>query len=549
VRLKALALGLQQEGRSQDALCLWEQLAPASPKDPEILRHLAKGLSAEGRVLEAIEALLALKAATTDMEGLLDDIRAVIDPALQCFNLRAAAGENLEAERIAAALATLIPGNAPILEAALNCNLALGRSALAVSYATRLLSVTPGHAGARSALESLAPAANSIEQQVARALAPAAGVPPLLRLRDLHDAVSALLCRELNARAMTQLAQLLEASAPITINARPGTDWPVWEKHYRLMLQAIDLPAVRGATPPPAPEPELDFATAQGASFDWSELAAIAERLGPQAVFFAAADRGYVDLYARWYIMSILKNCDVPCLVIVHAIGGAEKLAEIAQSLGISDHRLVFSGDRFDADSVTTRCHDAPPKGLIAKPVAHFQSVRFLRLGALLQRLGRPIFVSDIDLLLQRGVDDLLQRCAGADVVLNENLSSPEAGSRYTANLVLLNPTENARLFARFLRDYLERMLARPEVTRWIDQFGLLLARHHLLLRGNAPRLAYFDTRSDINNVMYKTFQKNPFRFLSLYHGFDTSSLEEPGTGPAPVRVTRAEPAPMPAVG
>ncbi|HVX36106.1 MAG TPA: hypothetical protein VHC71_07785, partial [Hyphomicrobium sp.] len=47
-----------------------------------------------------------------------------------------------------------------------------------------------------------------------------------------------------------------------------------------------------------------------------------------------------------------------------------------------------------------------------------------------------------------------------------------------------------------------------------------------------------FDTNSDINNIMYRSFQQNPFRFLSLYHGFDTSTLEEeadmaaaPGSG------------------
>ena len=55
------------------------------------------------------------------------------------------------------------------------------------------------------------------------------------------------------------------------------------------------------------------------------------------------------------------------------------------------------------------------------------------------------------------------------------------------------------------------------------------------LLRQHVPsaRLGYFDTTSDINNVMYRTYQTNPFRFLSLYHGFDTSSLEDAQVAPA----------------
>ncbi len=121
-------------------------------------------------------------------------------------------------------------------------------------------------------------------------------------------------------------------------------------------------------------------------------------------MFFAAADEAYVDLYARWYALSVLKYSDVPCLVIIHVIGGDKKLERIAKSVGVNDPRLIFAGDTFNANAVTTKCYDAPPKGLIAKPVAHFQSARFLRVGALLQNLKRPVFVSDIDLLLQRGL-------------------------------------------------------------------------------------------------------------------------------------------------
>ncbi len=256
-------------------------------------------------------------------------------------------------------------------------------------------------------------------------------------------------------------------------------------------------------------------------------MAGAADRLGARVAFFAAADESYVDLYARWYVRSILKHSDVPCLIVVHVIGGSGRLPAIARSVGIADERLIFTADGFDAAAVTTRCYDAPPKGQIARPVAHFQSVRFQRLGALLANLNRPVFVSDIDLLLQRGVADLLERCAEDDVVLNENEVTTNAGARLTANLVLVNPTANAQTFLGFLRGYLEGKLAGAEVTRWIDQVALTFARHHLWAQGRSPRIGYFDTASDINNVMYPSFQANPFRFLSLYHGFDTSSLEE----------------------
>jgi len=151
--------------------------------------------------------------------------------------------------------------------------------------------------------------------------------------------------------------------------------------------------------------------------------------------------------------------------------------------------------------------------------------VRFLRIGALLKKLDLPVFVSDIDLILQRGVKDLLEKFKSCDIVLNENAQSANAGSRFTANLLLLNPTRNATIFLRFLRSYLEKALSSSEVSRWIDQFGILQARHHLLQQRPDARIGYFDVNADINNLMYTRYQEHPFRFLSLYHGFDMSTL------------------------
>jgi hypothetical protein len=253
-----------------------------------------------------------------------------------------------------------------------------------------------------------------------------------------------------------------------------------------------------------------------------------ADKLGAQCVFFAAADEAYIELYARWFALSVRRYCDVPFLVVIHVIGGEGQLKRVAAKVGIDDERLVFTADSFDAAAVTTACWDAPPKGRAEKPLAHLQSVRFQLLGTLLARLERPVFVSDIDLILQRGVADLLAAHAAADLVLNENEVTFNAGSRLTANLLLARPTPHAHRFVDAVAGYLDDRLARPEVTRWIDQVALTLGRHNLQQNSPEARIGYFDTAADINNVMYPSYQEHPFRFLSLFHGFDTSSLEDP---------------------
>lgn len=524
----ALARSLYQEGRAKDALTLYELLQALEPADTQVLRELARLLGEQGRTLEAIEKLCLLRTQTADAASVLEDIRAQMPAALARFNAHVAANEIEDAEKYAAGLAELAPANVALLNAALSCNIALKRSEAAQRYAAAIVKVEPDHAGARAVLDAApatAAAPPTIDAKVAAVLGKS-DLHPLIRLRDLHDVISLILCEPLNDQRIAQIRQLKSAALALKVDVPPGSEWAGWEKHYRLALQAIDLDAVLAPTPRTSRETDLELASADGKPLTWRSVQARAKRLKAKAVFFAAADAKYVDLYARWYIKSVLKYADVSSLIVVHVIGGAGKLKAIGQSLGISDQRLILAGDRFDAGSVRTKCFDTPPKGLIPIPVAHFQSVRFLRLGAVLDQLKLPVFVSDIDLILQRGVKDLLQRARGDDVMFNENTHNTNAGSRLTANLMLVQPTKNAALFLRFLRGALEKALAGAEVSRWIDQFALLLARHHLTLRGRKPQLGYFDTNSDINNVMYPSYQDHPFRFLSLYHGFDTSSLE-----------------------
>ena len=365
-----------------------------------------------------------------------------------------------------------------------------------------------------------------IDERFARIFAPENSNPPVLQLRDIHDVISAILCHRLDLKGAQQLDHLLGAAAHLAVPTTPGSDLEAWEKHYRLLTGGVDLKMVLDPTPEPAPLPDAKFVSATGTPMSRDEVRARAAHLGAKVVFFTAADETYVQQYARWHMLSVLKYCDVPFLIVCHVIGGAGRLSAIARSVGFDDAHIIFAGDHFGAASVTTHCFDAPPKGRSERPIAHFQSIRFLRAGGLLEALKLPMFVSDIDLLLQRGVADLLDRHVDMDLVLNENLISKAAGSRITANLLLLNPTAKTDVFLRFLRGYLERALAGAEVTRWIDQLGLILAWHHLMIRHSDARIGYFDTNADINNVIYPSYREHPFRFLSLYHGFDTSSLE-----------------------
>jgi len=350
---------------------------------------------------------------------------------------------------------------------------------------------------------------------------------PLGRMKYYLDALGLILCEPLSPERLALFEALVAEAEAMKVEA-PGPEWVDWTVHYRLVLDALIDAGLAEPTPAAPDDAPEAFLTGEGETLDAEGLRAHADRLNARVVFFAAADERYVELYGRWLVLSVLKHSDVPFLVVLHVIGGAGRLAEAAATVGVDDPRVIFTGDAFDASTVATRCYETPPKGLIDVPVAHYQSVRFQRLGGLLDLLRRPVFVSDIDLLLQRGVADLLDRWADADVVINENDRNTQVGSRITANLLLAYPTASAEIMLRWLRAYLDARLSREAVTRWIDQIALNLARHHLALRAPEAKVGTFDTQTDINNVMFREYvPDHPFRFLSLYHGFDTSTLEE----------------------
>ncbi len=338
----------------------------------------------------------------------------------------------------------------------LNFAVMLGEGALpvgaqALALLGRFFEGVPAEAPPAAA-PSAAPALD-VAAELTKAMATArdtqSGLHPLGRMKFYHDAVSLILCEPLNRERIDLFERLLAEGAAMGMEP-PGPEWIDWVNHYRVVMEALTDARLEDPTPATPDDGPQTFLTGDGQTLDGLGLKAHADALGARVVFFAAGDPRYVELYGRWLALSVLKHSDVPFLVVIHVIGGAGKLAEAAATVRIDDPRVVFVGDDFDASAVTTQCFEAPPKGLIEIPVAHYQSVRFQRLGGLLDLLQRPVFVSDIDLLLQRGVADLLEQWSDADLVLNLNDKNFQAGSRITANLVLARPTPETSILLRW---------------------------------------------------------------------------------------------------
>jgi hypothetical protein len=274
-----------------------------------------------------------------------------------------AAGEIEQAEHYAAALAGLVPRNAALLDAVFACNVALGRKEKAAAYAAALLALDSSHAARKAFLSGDEPASKPVEINAA----PEAH--PLLRLRDMHDSISAILCQKLTADGIAQVEQHLKASRELVIDVPEGSEWEAWVKHYRLAARCHrPRPLCSSPTPKQPVNGGGKLISAAGVPLTWAGLQAKAARLHVKTVFFAAADRAYSRSLCEvvHQIDSEARRCVLPDCAACHR--RREGIARRCKSVGIKDKRLVYSGDAFDAAAVTTKCYDTPPKDVSRSP-------------------------------------------------------------------------------------------------------------------------------------------------------------------------------------
>jgi tetratricopeptide (TPR) repeat protein len=165
--LFAVADVLRREGRSALALPILQMLSRLHPgRDAIRLAHV-RTLSELGRTLEAIAELNALKQRSAST-GVLAAIQGEARVAIEKFNACLARNEPVEAERYAAALAELLPQHSPSLQAAMTCNVALGRTAEAVRYGRTILMLEPENVEVQRLLTTLLnPPAVQAEQPAA----------------------------------------------------------------------------------------------------------------------------------------------------------------------------------------------------------------------------------------------------------------------------------------------------------------------------------------------------------------------------------------------
>ncbi len=532
--LLVMATRLLAEGRTADALNMADHLVMLNPEEQaEPLALRARCHQSLGNLVEALEDFIRVRDLTGSLTDHLPFVSAVLDQVLpRVATLFSECGFE-ELARYVVPVTTLLPDHAPFLEVATRTMVLLNRETEATRCAQLLLPLRPDNELClhllttksrnerdwptfRRLVTALARKANSI-------------VEPQVRQLLILELLNLLICP---GRPEPEDQRLVDEMTGITLQLAAGhvpdgnAEKDAWVAHFDAVSRGIRLAEELGPVPTGTAVAPARLMTARGLPITLAGLQAKAKELSAQTVLLVAADERYFRRYARLFVLSALRNLDVPALIIVHVIGGAARMRELIDVIGIDDDRLILTGDDFDPSQVTTTCIADPQTPIPNLPVAHFQSVRFEQADYLLHALNLPVFVADIDCLLLRGVGDLLHRMQGTDVVFNCNDFARMVCSLLTANLLLIAPTETGRAFSGFLRQYLSLALSRPTVSRWIDQIGLLLVRNHVQTVVPTASIDYFATESDINNIVYRQLiSPDRYRFFALYQKFYLPSL------------------------
>lgn len=123
----------------------------------------------------------------------------------------------------------------------------------------------------------------------------------------------------------------------------------------------------------------------------------------------------------------------------------------------------------------------------------YYHAIRFVRLYQFLVRYGLPVWLLDVDALLNRSIYPLLDTIGEADIALMGHVGQWSPHNQFRAGIVGVRPTHRGLQFAKFAAGYIAHY-NRQQNLRWgVDQMALFSAYTYLSRRESAPTIEFLD--------------------------------------------------------
>lgn len=170
----------------------------------------------------------------------------------------------------------------------------------------------------------------------------------------------------------------------------------------------------------------------------------------------AACDADYFLAYAERFLVSLQASAPgAPALI--HIINPTDASRALARRLG-AEHRAAGFCSQIGPASTT-----------------YYACGRLIIARRLLERLRRPLIITDIDTVFPAEFPDLAERCGGHDVVVERNPARLHPSMQVSAAFLALRPGDRADAFLRPLETYLARKFQEPHLWM-LDQGALFRA-------------------------------------------------------------------------
>jgi tetratricopeptide (TPR) repeat protein len=538
----AVVAAMLQDEKNRDVLTVARYVLACKSDDTPALFFASKASQAMGDIESAMGYMTRLvetgRVPADFPFDLPEEVRNLLVAAVGEHGRYIEAGRYQEALTLTEKMLILSPQAKPFIESALSLCRAMGDSEKEAGYRLQLRELNKAEHEQLQAQANKHHEAGQYDEELPVRIAIFQNpydleIHSAWRLQNIHSALGCFFNKPLDLERQQLAKKLISAvPSPYDITQDPDKSDMLgrFDKFYRLSLKAIEIDAIYGSPKKNSDKSSMLFANSAGCSLTVDDIRQKIRDQNVQIGFFTQGSEAYFKVCAKNYVESILKNCKASCLVFFCVAGAWDTAENVAKQLGIDDERLIICVDDYvyiPEEYRVYNTHDIKNDDKYPPVGSHYYAVvGLLYLFEFLYEFSIPMFLSGMDTILQHDVRDLVEKHHDADVVVNKlnKSGSGHLSSDLINSLLLAYPTNNAMLFALFLKTHLGNNVRKKQQAFAIDQLFLNLAVHHVLANGKNPKVQYFD-EFDINNCMfnvenvdaYRNYLKK-FRFVNIFH-------------------------------
>ena len=213
-------------------------------------------------------------------------------------------------------------------------------------------------------------------------------------------------------------------------------------------------------------------------------LTLLQPRPDPNGTLYLSCNAMYFHAFALPMIISLRERSPQTSLhmhIMDIDAAGADNAANILKKLGGDKFSLSVERPGLDGNTMPGRCY--------------YHAIRFIRFYNLLRELNTPLWLMDVDAVVNRDLGEMFDMMKGADAAMRIRPGRLEPWSQFNACVVGANPTPASFNYFRAIAAYTAYFHQRNNVRWGIDQLAMYGVFEDMRDRGQAPVLTLLGER------------------------------------------------------